>query len=437
MRFAFRHKSNKVSQSTRIVAGNQGFPPLIEQLEQRQLLSAAVTGQVTDSYGAPLAGVKVRLIVNANHIPGTSPKAQQTLDANYLASNGYGISAITDSNGDYVINDVLAGSYYIKVNKQDYRRATTDPITVAAGSNTAPTVELFPIAEGTVTGQIVDSYGNPLSGAEVVAQVVSTFDNSNAYNVGRFTATTDANGDYEIDNIPAGTYGVGSFDKGYAGSNSSATFTVNAGSNSAPTVTLTQIIHGKVTGQITDDQGNPLAGVSVVITAQSTAPVQFIAQTNSQGDYTIKNIPAGSYAVTASDQGYTSAKSATFTVAAGANVAPTVQITPIVFGTVTGEITDASGDPLAGASVYILAAGTTFPLPPVEAGGTSQELMPDSVAAGTTNSSGEFTLNDVPVGSYEIAVSDNGYEDYTSAAFTVASGENTVPTISLTTTATA
>lgn len=404
-------------------------------VELTAVVTGTVSGQVTDSNGNPLADAVVHLVLASSFPGGTNLPPQISalgdLQTNFIDGGGYGMTATTDANGDYVINNVLTGSYYIKAHDAGYTANTTASFTVAAGSNTAPTVQLFAIVFGTVSGQITDGSGNPLSGAQVVLQSSVTIGNGSTIGGKRYTATTDANGDYVIDNVLAGTYVVAGIDKGY-NNNSSATFTVVAGSNTAPTVALTQIVYGTVTGQITDNNGNPLADASVSIAINPDSDAGYNATTNSNGDYTVKHVLAGTYTVVAFDNGFTSSRSASFTVGAGTNTAPTVQLTPIVYGTVTGQITDASGNPIDDATVFILVDGTPFPMPQTDDGGFVHANPPDYVAVGFTNSSGDYTIDKVPVGTYQIGASAKHYVDNTSAAFTVTAGSNTAPTVALT-----
>jgi hypothetical protein len=411
------------------------------------IASGTVSGQVTDSNGNPLADASVRLVLS-NYVPpamvaelqasSMAAFAAGALQTGFIDTDGYGVTATTDANGDYIINDVLVGSYYIRARDSGYTANTSTSFTVAAGTNTAPTVQLFAVTHGTITGQITDDSGNPLSGAGVgLVPVTASGPNIQSH----YAIITNANGDYSIKNVLAGAYTVSGGEIGYT-ANQSASFTVVAGSNTAPTVALTKIVYGKVSGQITDAQGNPLPHVQVTITNQSSStPFTSTAETDSNGDYTFKHVVTGSYKITTNDSGYLVATSAAFTAGTGPNTAPTVELSPIELGTITGEITDASGDPLKGATVSVLAAGTTFPPTPRDIGNGIVITVPEYIVAAKTNSKGIYTLNNVPVGtyksnspttSYELGVSDNGFVDNTSAAFTITAGSNTGPTVVLT-----
>jgi len=50
---------------------------------------------------------------------------------------------------------------------------------------------------------------------------------------------------------------------------------------------------------------------------------------------------------------------------------------------------------------------------------------------GTTDSNGDYTVNNLTPGSYEVGAEDSGYVNGTSAAFTVSTGNITAPTVAL------
>lgn len=179
---------------------------------------------------------------------------------------------------------------------------------------------------GSITGQITDTSGTPLANATVTLQGVSGRHHSH------FRATTDASGNYILRNVRAGDYVIRATDRGYL-PNASAAFTVAAGDNTAPSVQLTALVYGSLTGQVTDASGNPLANAGVMLrpagisadAARYEGPVLF-AVTDAQGNYTLSNVPAGDYVVLARLRGYQPATSGSFTVAAGDNTAPTLQL---------------------------------------------------------------------------------------------------------------
>jgi len=420
-------------------------PPQIELLEQRQLLSMAlehglshamlgrpastvvppiqadrgtVTGQITDASGNPLADARVMLIP----LPGSTPHVPGRGALQYLTH--------TDANGFYSISRVLAGSYTVAGHDKGFHNSSSSAFTVTAEDNTAPTIHLTALVHGTVTGQITDTSGNPLANARVM--LIPRPGSSALMSrpaMPHDLVLTDADGNYTINNVLAGSYTVAARDHGYANGTSTA-FTVAEGNTTAPTVQLTALVFGTVTGQITDADGNPLANARVMLIpaasgslhmSASAAP-RYPVQTDANGDYTIDNVPAGNYTVAAHDKGYVNNTSSVFTVAEGDNTAPTVPLTALVYGTVTGQVTDTDGNPLADARVMLIPVpGAT---PHSTASAASHYLI-------HTDANGNYTIPSVLAGSYTVAAHDNGYVNNSSPAFTIVQGDNTAPTVKL------
>jgi uncharacterized repeat protein (TIGR01451 family) len=148
---------------------------------------------------------------------------------------------------------------------------------------------------------------------------------------------------------------------------------------------------GAISGRVTDQStGNGIVGATV-----GTTPATTIALTDAQGNFTIANVEAGSYAVTASKDGFNSA-STTVVVTDGATATANLALTPSAgpvdtLGTVTGLVTRRSGDPVpAGTSVRILSNTSSC------ADTTAANL----VTTATTDAGGRYLVEDLAAGSY-------------------------------------
>jgi Carboxypeptidase regulatory-like domain len=71
----------------------------------------------------------------------------------------------------------------------------------------------------------------------------------------------------------------------------------------APPTAPAQTAPGALRGQVTDPSGAAITGATVVMTPATGSPVT--AQTNAQGMYELKNLPAGKYSLTVVAQGFT------------------------------------------------------------------------------------------------------------------------------------
>jgi len=134
-----------------------------------------------------------------------------------------------------------------------------------------------------------------------------------------------------------------------------------------------------ISGQVRDSSGNGVIGVTVSDGTRT-------AITNASGNYTLSDVPAGSYTLRATKA------SCTFTPSAR-----TVTVPPNIIGqnftaactaptyTVSGRIMDNSGTGIVGVSVS------------------------DGTRTATTDANGNYTINGVPTGSYTLTPSRSGY----------------------------
>jgi len=427
------------------------------------IVTGSASGSVVDSDGKGIAGALVVLS------PTISMKAQlgepgapQSPPIPILPPGG-GLVAMTDASGNFSFDKVPTGSYTATAFKGGYQKASSASFSVTQGKNTViPPITLATIPApvfGSVTGTVTDSGGKPLVGAVVeISPAPPTKAGSGTSGSPVFlpgpiqVAVTDKNGQYTFQKVRTGSYVIIAFARGYQ-KGTSAPFAVSMGSNTAPTVALTALptpVLGSVTGTVTDSSGKPLAGAFVEISpappakggtggSASAGPVgppirvQFTT-TDKNGQYTFDTVPIGTYVVSAFAKGYQKGMSAPFTIAKGANTAPTIALTALptpVFGTVTGAVTDSGGKPIAGASVELIPSplkvgpdGSPSPTNPI--------MPPIRVLFATTDKNGQYTINDVPTGSYVVSAWADGYQRNTSAPFTAAQGSNTAPTLALT-----
>jgi len=162
---------------------------------------------------------------------------------------------------------------------------------------------------GAIAGTVTDALTeNPIPGATVIA--------------GDYTNTTDAEGQYSIADVLAGTYDVIVYAEGYE-SSSLANINVTAGETTTLNFTLTSLpTTGTITGNVTDSStGDAIADATVTINGMSAA-------TNSSGAYIISNVPPGNYTVTASKDGYESSTK-TVLVVAGETTPVDFELTPV------------------------------------------------------------------------------------------------------------
>ncbi|HUW44673.1 MAG TPA: carboxypeptidase regulatory-like domain-containing protein, partial [Dehalococcoidia bacterium] len=354
------------SGSYEVVAGKEGYESssltvnvfsettaVADFLLSEIVVPGTITGSVTDAEdGSPVAGAVVT--------DGTR-------------------TVLTDAAGQYTISDVPPGTYQVVAGKEGYESLS---LTVTVLEETTAVVD-FSLSQiivlGSITGTVTDTEdGSPVAGATV--------------SDGTRTTTTDATGEYNIANMPPGTYQVTASKSGYE--SSSLTVTVLEGNTAVSDLSLVRIIvPGTITGSVTDaEDGSPVAGAVVTDGTRMTT-------TDATGEYTIANVPPGTYQVTASKAGYHSS-SLTVTVLSGGTAIANFSLNEVIVpGSITGSVTDVKdGSPIVGATVS------------------------DGTRTTITDASGIYTVANVPPGTYQVTTSKEGYVSVTLTATLVSGG---------------
>jgi len=418
------------------ILNDSGVPSVgsIIQISATASAVGTVTGTVTNTAGAPISGASV-------------------------SSGGNG--AITGADGGYTLQ-LPGGTATLTAALAGYENAS-ESVTVTAGQSTqAATLQIQPENPGNVTGSVVDNNGAALSGASVSAGGLST--------------TSAADGSYALNNLPAGQTTIHASLTGFQSGSTTVTV-VAATTTAAPAITLVSG-SGSITGSVKTTAGAAIAGASVGYGGGT-------ATTDANGNYTLTGVPVGTVQLVASASGFQSAtqnvtvnggatSTANFALAAGA-----------AGGTVTGKITSASsGAIVAGATVswsggsttsdtsgiytltnvtagtqnitavktgylaHTLATGvtggatSTLNIPIATAGKISVKVVTSSGAAvsgatvtikggviattvsGSSGSTGIFTTNWIPVGTYTVTVAKSGFATQ-SKTTSVSSGATT------------
>lgn len=265
--------------------------------------TATLSGTVTDDANQPLAGVQIM--------------------------GGAG-SAITAQDGTYTLSNVPIGSATVNASLAGYQSASQTVTISSADSVNVPVIQLVPVSPGGITGSVVDSNGNSIAGATVTALGLTT--------------TTTAAGAFSLSNVPAGTVTLDASAPGYKAV--SETVVVSQGSNTtAPPITLTSNV-GNVSGKVLDAANNPITGASVSFGGGS-------ATTDGTGSYSFTRVPAGTIQLVASASGYQSVTQ-NVTITGGTTVTANFSLSTAAsaMGSITGIVTNISNNgPIAGAVV--------------------------------------------------------------------------------------
>lgn len=160
---------------------------------------------------------------------------------------------------------------------------------------------------------------------------------------------------------------------------------------------------GSISGTVTDPADSPAAGVEVQVTG-TMAPGTAHATTAADGSYTVTGLVADSYTVyftddTLPDEWYddviVEGDAEPVEVTGGAAVTG-IDAQLALGGSISGVVTDENDQPVEGAIVLVLEAGT----------------LGDDVGTAFTNASGEYTVDRIPAGSYSVLFTEGNFLEF-------------------------
>ncbi|MBW9110595.1 carboxypeptidase-like regulatory domain-containing protein [Microbacterium ureisolvens] len=362
-------------------------------------VGAAISGAVTDEAGAPIAGVSVRAIDEMGR----------------WASSGF-----TNAAGVYRLAGLRTGSYLLEFApallstafagewwENAASRAQATSVSVAAGAEVSGYDAVLSLA-GAVAGTVTDSNGTPASGV-----IVSVY-HAQTSGAGEWagSAMTDETGAYRVGGLPAGEFKVafsssGSLlsewfdDAAYA--DTATTVSIGAGATATADAELT--IGATVTGVVTDQAGEPVAGVEVWARPVSTGGPIYAsgASTSSDGAYTLAGLAPGDYRVEFATQNAssnvvgewwddaTSESAATVLPLSAGEIASDVSAQLAAGSSITGALRDGDGAPLADSQIALYDTDGQW------------------LRSGRAGADGTYELRGLPAGTYRAGfTADNG-----------------------------
>lgn len=244
--------------------------------EDEPVITGVVNGKITDANtDVALEGVRIIVFDSDANAPVTS--------------------LTTDAEGAYTI-ELVEGSYYLKLYRNGYNQVPPKgmsplPFTVTIGGEQTKSFEMNPSQVqngGYIKGKISEGT-TAVPGVLVVAEKDGQ----------GFSAVTDAAGDFYIYNLPAGSYALKGWLAGYSSEEQSVS--VTASTESIKNLELTKGTSGSVTGTLSF-----LASTAVEVDISLVHPATGEAipglLTKSAQDFTLTNVPDGTYLARASYQ---------------------------------------------------------------------------------------------------------------------------------------
>jgi 5-hydroxyisourate hydrolase-like protein (transthyretin family) len=287
---------------------------------------AGLAGQVVNGQsGEPLANVSVQV----------------------TASDSQTTSAVTDTEGRYVLNNLAPGSAELQFTATGFLSATATA-SLKADETTSVNVGLLANPQAnpiSLLGKVIDSE-TALALADVQIRVLNS----------AYATQTDNQGAFVLNDIPAGSLTVEVVKQGYA----TVVLAVSAPAGGAVNLDTIALVPGgvagsasSITGLISDAvTGSPLHGVLVSLSGADNRS----SYTGQDGRFVFADVQPGNITITASHAGYSNA---TGNAAIGDGIhlefnAALVKASDPALVTLQGQVKDAlTRQPLMGASVSV------------------------------------------------------------------------------------
>lgn len=283
-------------------------------------IDATLAGFTADKFprvgvdgGQVTSGVDIRLLElqpggisgRVLQMDGVTPVGGATVTATLEGAgpSAFNLSTTSAPDGSYSVSGLPEGTYTVVAQKPGFSSATVPGVAVTQGNITTGIDLLLAPGPGSLSGRVTNAQNNlPILGAKVSVT-------SGGREIA--SATTDANGQYRIEQVPAGTYTVLATATGFATGRQTGVVVRTDEETKNVNFALNPLPPGSLSGTITNAANNRplgdavvevLADGAVVASVVSTAQVQTLGGITF--NYRFEAIPAGTYSVRVRASGF-------------------------------------------------------------------------------------------------------------------------------------
>ncbi|HSY47283.1 MAG TPA: carboxypeptidase regulatory-like domain-containing protein [Thermoanaerobaculia bacterium] len=296
----------------------------------------------------------------------------------------------TDANGAFTIDGLAPGHFTFTAAKAGFAPNTLRDVDI---SSSGP-VHIILSGGGVITGHVNGLTAQELDQATVSATVSGGGGGGGGFlggGGGNLSVPVDASGNFRIEGAPSGTVRVSARTGAMFGgaSKTAAPKTVQLDAGGTAQVDIDFIASTVIQGTITRN-GSPISNAQVTFIPRGAAsPTTASAPADANGHYSLSGLGDGTYVVQVMDMSLLTPFATQYEV----HGSDTFDIT-IKAVTVRGRVVDATDThPLNGANVEIRSTGQT----------------PLGSRAAQTDSSGNFTIDNVAAGTYQISADKTSY----------------------------
>ncbi len=307
-------------------------------------------------------------------IPGALVSLNEEGDSSAFGGNQ---SSRSDGNGGFLFEHLKGGRF--KVGAQAATGTAAAREVILADNQRQDGVIVAMSSGSTIRGTVTGLPSSNLGGVNVSANGTSFGDSTQTDDTGNFTFT----------NVPAGVVRFQARTNVLSGRSASANVEVPDGAGDVPV----QIVFegtSSLSGHVTRG-GQPLGGLRVSVSADppQASGGQATGQTDDAGSYSLQGLNDGTFQLSVNGQGVAHRKPVTVS-------GPTTQDVSISTVGITGTVVeDGTGTPLESAIIRVE---------------TGQESSTAGMKTATTDSSGNFSIDGVDAGTYQVTASKAGYQ---------------------------
>ncbi len=295
-----------------------------------------------------------------------------------ITSGSFQATTSTNSNGIYLMTGVPEGVVVATASLTNGFLTGTNTASVSGDGNTV-TLNVALRSSGSVTGQVLQAGGTTPAMTSLVTLTVG------GTGGGTLSTTTDAQGNFTFNLVPAGTATIsaqvlGSIDQG------TGMVIVPAGGSVTTQITLNGI--GSLSGVALDSSGQPTPG-TIILQGTGPFPYYLTVTAAANGTFALPQVLAGPFTarLSANIGGFTLYGTATGTVSPNQNANLSIEVQ--FSGTITGVVLRPDGQtPAVGANVVI------------------QSLSTGASITVQAQNDGSFTAIGVPLGAFTVQVND-------------------------------
>jgi len=394
---------------------------------------------VSVTEGQPTSGIDFELAVGGTILgmvtDGVNPLGGVDVEACLDPDYQYCVERTTAGDGYYEIPSLAGGNYVVRTYSgyaDEYyndkpSRNDADLVDVVEGEET-PNIDFTLGPPGTISGTVMDTDGDPIAGADITACPEDDCE----------SAESAADGTYTITGLDYFAYIVRAEAEGYvreywqdARRSADATpVPVSEGNLNQTGIDFHLDVGGTISGTVTAG-GNPVEGATVSAFDPSDPWGTLLPLvTDAGGDYVITSVGAGSYLVSAIQEGYAWEyyhevrweEDATAVPVTDGQETENINFTLDVGGSICGTVRDKDGNPIAGADVYANPQNHEEPWWWwIFQGFMGSDFMDNSELDGT------YAIGHLGAGSYVVRASAAGYDDKYYNAVAEREGADPVP----------